>query len=157
MALGLVMVVAAVLWLSTRPSLSVKSRMQRSVHSHNAGPLQEAGPAKSAIGQPRATSREPRREQKLSGFQTHQQVLDADPVDLRTSISPDTTLASHETTTKKTMTPRFHIVRTGETLSGISYRYYGSASKWQKIRDANRKTIKDANRLRPGTKLIIPQ
>ena len=154
--MGLVMVVAAVLWLSTRPSLSVKSRMQRSVYSHNASPLQEVGPARSAIGQPRATSREPQ-EQKLPGFQTHQQVLDADPVDLRTSISPDTTLAGHETTAKKTMTPRFHVVRTGETLSGISYRYYGSASKWQKIRDANRKTIKDANRLRPGTKLIIPQ
>ena len=147
MALGLIMVVAAALWLSTRPSLSVKSRIQRSVHSAKAGP---------APGQPRAASREPR-EQKSPGFQTHQQVLDTDPVDLRTSISPDTTLAGHETTTKKTMTPRFHIVRTGETLSSISYRYYGSASKWQKIRDANQKTIKDANRLRPGTKLIIPQ
>ena len=154
--MGLVMVVAAALWLSTRPSLSIKSRLQGSVHSANAGPLQEVGPARSAPGQPRAMSREPR-EQKLPGFQTHQQVLDTDPVDLRTSISPDTTLAGHETTTKKTMTPRFHIVRTGETLSSISYRYYGSASKWQKIRDANRKTIKDANKLRPGIKLIIPQ
>ena len=155
MALGLVMVVAAALWLSTRPSLSVKSRIQRPVHSHNAGPLQEVGPARSAPGQPRATSREPR--EQIPKFQTHQQVLDTDPVDLRTSILPDTTLASHETTTKKTMTPRFHIVHTGETLSSISYRYYGSASKWQKIRDANRETIKDANRLRPGTKFIIPQ
>jgi len=51
----------------------------------------------------------------------------------------------------------FHIVRKGETLSDISRKYYGSANKWQKILDANTKTIKDANRIRPGTKLIIPE
>lgn len=51
---------------------------------------------------------------------------------------------------------RFHIVRQGETLSEISYEYYGSAVKWRKIFDANRRTIKDANVVRAGTKLIIP-
>ena len=51
---------------------------------------------------------------------------------------------------------RFHIVRKGETLSEISYEYYGSAGKWRKIFEANRGTVKDANTVRPGTKLIIP-
>ena len=50
----------------------------------------------------------------------------------------------------------FHIVRSGETLSDISYKYYGSANKWRKIHNANRQTIKDANILVPGTKLVIP-
>lgn len=55
-----------------------------------------------------------------------------------------------------TRPPRFHIVRKGETLSEISREYYRSASKWRKIFDANRGTIKDANMVKSGTKLIIP-
>lgn len=51
---------------------------------------------------------------------------------------------------------RFHIVRKGETLSEISYKYYGSTGKWRKIFEANRGTVKDANTVRSGTKLIIP-
>lgn len=52
---------------------------------------------------------------------------------------------------------RFHIVRKGETLSKISSKYYGSAGQWRKIFEANRGTLKDANTVRPGTKLIIPE
>ena len=58
--------------------------------------------------------------------------------------------------TEKIKPQRFHIVREGETLSMISNLYYGSAGKWQKILDSNRKTITDANKIKPGTKLIIP-
>ncbi len=57
----------------------------------------------------------------------------------------------------ETISPqRFHIVRQGETLSEISYDYYGSTGKWRKIFEANRGTVKDANTVRSGTKLIIP-
>ena len=55
-----------------------------------------------------------------------------------------------------TRPPRFHLVRPGETLSGISYEYYGSTGKWRKIFEANRGTVEDANTVRSGTKLIIP-
>ena len=51
---------------------------------------------------------------------------------------------------------RFHIVRQGETLSEISYDYYGSAGKWRKIFEANRGTVKSADVVKAGTKLIIP-
>jgi len=52
---------------------------------------------------------------------------------------------------------RFHTVLKDETLSDISRKYYGSANNWQKILDANHSRIKDANKLREGTKLFIPE
>lgn len=52
--------------------------------------------------------------------------------------------------------PRFHIVRPGETLSGIAQQYYDSKESWRKILAANNKTLKDANKLTPGMKLVIP-
>jgi acetyl esterase/lipase len=51
---------------------------------------------------------------------------------------------------------RFHVVREGDTLSEISRRYYASAGMWRKIFEANRATLQDANTVRAGTKLIIP-
>lgn len=51
---------------------------------------------------------------------------------------------------------RFHIVREGETLSAISQKYYGSAGMWRKIFEANRGTLQDADTVKTGTKLIIP-
>lgn len=59
--------------------------------------------------------------------------------------------------TEKIKTQKFHIIRQGETLSIISYKYYGSANKWQMIFKANRNVINDVNKLRPGTKIIIPE
>ncbi len=50
---------------------------------------------------------------------------------------------------------RVHVVRPGETLSAIAQQYYGSSNSWRKILEAN-KAIKDANKIAPGTKLMIP-
>jgi len=43
-----------------------------------------------------------------------------------------------------------------ETLSAISQRHYGTPNQWRKIVEANRDTIKNPNKITPGTKLIIP-
>jgi nucleoid-associated protein YgaU len=58
---------------------------------------------------------------------------------------------------KEMKAERFHIVHAGETLSNISYKYYGSADKWQKVLEANRSRLKDANTLMPGMRLTIPR
>jgi nucleoid-associated protein YgaU len=76
--------------------------------------------------------------------------------------SPDnhrtiTNLESEEEKAKEAKTPRYHTVQNGDTLSGISYQYYGSENKWQKILDANRDVIQNVNNLRLGVRLIIPE
>jgi len=58
---------------------------------------------------------------------------------------------------EKIKTQRYHIIQEGETLSEISRKYYDSARKWQKILEANRDVIKEVSKLKPGTKIIIPE
>jgi len=52
--------------------------------------------------------------------------------------------------------PQQHIVAEGETLMHISKEYYGTTRKWRRILEANRETIPDENKIRPGTELTIP-
>lgn len=121
MVLGLVLTIVAMLWLSTRPSMSTKARM---LNSYNAGSRQES------IEQPVLPL--------IAKVETEQ------------SSAPDFT-------DRKQVEKQIHTIREGETLSGISREYYGSENKWKKILNANRNVIRDANKLRPGTKLIIPE
>jgi LysM repeat protein len=49
-----------------------------------------------------------------------------------------------------------YTVRDGDTLSTISQRLYGRSALWERIFEANRDTIRDPARLKPGTVLTIP-
>ena len=60
-------------------------------------------------------------------------------------------------TTQIEQTVRIHVVEKGDTLSGISARYYGSSDQWSKIFSANKTTLTDPDRLVPGTRLLIPE
>ena len=51
---------------------------------------------------------------------------------------------------------RTHVVQRGETLWGLSQKYYGSGKEWSRIYTANRNRIQDPKDLPAGTKLIIP-
>lgn len=53
--------------------------------------------------------------------------------------------------------PPVHVVQAGENLGAISTRYYGTPSKWKTIFNANRERVPDANNVRVGTTLVIPQ
>jgi nucleoid-associated protein YgaU len=48
-------------------------------------------------------------------------------------------------------------VASGDTLSAIAQKYYGDASKWPIIFEANRHQIQDPDRIFPGQVLRIPQ
>jgi nucleoid-associated protein YgaU len=52
--------------------------------------------------------------------------------------------------------PRVHTVAPGDSLSRISLRYYGTASRWNEILQANRDAIRNPDSLALGTKLRIP-
>lgn len=49
-----------------------------------------------------------------------------------------------------------YIVASGDTLSHIARQFYGKASRWPAIFDANRDQLDDPDRIRPGQVLKIP-
>lgn len=51
-----------------------------------------------------------------------------------------------------------HVVRAGESLTIIARQYYGAGGEkeWRRIYEANKKTIRNANRLCAGQRLVIP-
>ncbi len=51
---------------------------------------------------------------------------------------------------------REYTIKSGDTLSKIAQQYYGNASDWKKIHEANKNLIKDPNKIFPGQKIIIP-
>ena len=52
--------------------------------------------------------------------------------------------------------PSTYTVEDGDTLYGISKRFYGSIQHWKKIREANKALISSDNRLRAGDVLVLP-
>jgi LysM repeat protein len=52
---------------------------------------------------------------------------------------------------------RVHEVVSGDTLSGIAQHYYGKASLYMKIFEANRDQLSDPNRIKVGQRLKIPE
>jgi nucleoid-associated protein YgaU len=51
---------------------------------------------------------------------------------------------------------QWHEVVAGDTLSKISKQYYGDASLYMKIFEANRNILKDPDLIKVGQKLRIP-
>lgn len=52
--------------------------------------------------------------------------------------------------------PQKYTVQAGDSLSAIAQRFYGQASLWTVIFEANRSTLSEPSRIRPGQVLIIP-
>lgn len=54
-------------------------------------------------------------------------------------------------------TERYHLVAAGDTLGHIAQKYYGKASQYMKIFEANRDILDDPNLIKVGQKLKIPE
>jgi nucleoid-associated protein YgaU len=52
---------------------------------------------------------------------------------------------------------RRYTVKPGDTLTKISREFYGDANQFTKIVEANRSQLPDANAIRPGQDLVIPE
>lgn len=50
----------------------------------------------------------------------------------------------------------YYIIRKGDTLSAIAKQFYGNASEYPRIFEANREVIRDPNLIYPGQKIRIP-
>lgn len=137
MILGLVLVTATMLWFFAGSNLNPKARILNLRSNRKTAPLPETfGPTKSSeIG----TVREENNQLSATDNQSQE---------------PEWKKYRQA---EKIKTQRFHIISEGETLSEISRKYYDSARKWQKILDANRDVIEDVSKLKPGTKIIIPE
>jgi len=68
--------------------------------------------------------------------------------------SPATSPAAAKRTAEGTLRV---VIREGDTLSSLARQYYGTPSAYQMIIDANRDTIRNPDRILPGTLLILPQ
>jgi len=51
---------------------------------------------------------------------------------------------------------KIYIVKPSDTLAQIAQRYYGSSTEWTKIFAENNHFLRDANKIRAGQKLILP-
>jgi LysM repeat protein len=49
-----------------------------------------------------------------------------------------------------------YTVKAGDTLSKIAQQYYGNASQYNKIFEANRDKLNDPNKIQVGQELVIP-
>ena len=52
--------------------------------------------------------------------------------------------------------PRSHTVVSGDTLARIARKYYGNSGTWPKILEANKATLADPTKLKPGMVLVLP-
>jgi len=59
-------------------------------------------------------------------------------------------------TAAATAAPKVHVVEKGDTLGAIAKKYYGKASAYTKIFEANRDVLDDPDKIKPGQKLRIP-
>lgn len=64
------------------------------------------------------------------------------------------------TTAPKAPSPKpqseHYTVAKGDSLSKIAKKYYGDASQWRRIFEANRDQIEDPDLIQPGWQLVIP-
>ena len=86
--------------------------------------------------------------------------VDSTYPDVNADITVDSSIASAESSGGGSPADReaeqTYTVEAGDTLSKISKQFYGEASLYMNIFEANRDKLKDPNKIQPGMELRIP-
>jgi len=85
-----------------------------------------------------------------------QNVLKQLPVRQEPNLVEDLPAPVDEIVEEVTEEQQYHVVAKGETLSLISYKYYGTVNNWKSLLDVNREIIQNPKDLKPGIKILIP-
>ena len=73
-----------------------------------------------------------------------------------TAPDPEPPVAAEKTKAAPAPKSEFYDIVSGDTLGAIAEKYYGSASEYMRIFDANRDIIDDPDKIYPGQKIRIP-
>ena len=65
-------------------------------------------------------------------------------------------LKAHEPKPEEVSKDEFYEIKSGDTLGAIAKQFYGQASQYMRIFEANRDIIDDPNKIFPGQKIRIP-
>jgi len=85
--------------------------------------------------------------------------VDSSYSDLVADISIDSSLpqpAASDAGSPKKSSGQKYTVKPGDSLSKIAKQFYGNASEYNKIFEANRDKLKDPDNIQPGQELVIP-
>ena len=150
MMVGMVALLAAVVWLSTRQDLGTQARLERTHGQllarqrpdHSASPATVPSEPNDNAGAPPAQETQPDAPERPSAPPSQElSPLRNTPVETRQKIK----------------TNRLHIVRPGETLSGIARDYLGSSRHWPRLLEINRQVLTHPDKIRPGMKIVVPR
>lgn len=72
------------------------------------------------------------------------------------AVTDQLTVAGAQASSAEQAPGQFHTVASGDTLSKISAKYYGSANEYNRIFEANKPMLSDPNKIYPGQVLRIP-
>ena len=84
--------------------------------------------------------------------------IDSQYSDLTADITVNSEVPAPQTasTAPGQQTGQKYTVQSGDTLSAIAQKFYGKASQYNKIFEANRDQLSDPNHVRAGQELVIP-
>lgn len=147
---GMVALLVAVAWLSTRPGIGTQARLERT----HAQLIAQREPKRSVS--PNLAPPEPNHDPRpLPRLGTHAESANRPLPPLSQELSPVRNTPVE--TRQKIKTNLLHIVRPGDTLSEIAREYLGSSRHLSRLLEANQEVLTDPNKIRPGMKIVIPR